>query len=667
MTDLPDDYSRFIFLSRYAKFLDDEGRRETWEETVSRYMNFMYKQIPTERGRKALLPWKEEIRNSILKCDVMPSMRALMTAGPALERESMCGYNCTYVTIDTLKRFSEILYVLMCGSGVGFSCEKQYIEKLPVIPADLNDDPTLVIRVEDSRIGWAMAYQKLLSFCIDVGSVPSWDLSMLRPSGARLMTMGGRSAGPEPLDKLFKYTVDLIRKCRGRRMTSLEVHCLVCNIASIVVVGGVRRSALISLSDVDDEEMRDAKHGEWYIEHPYLSCSNNSATYNGTPSRAEFDREWKALVESKSGERGIFNRKASRLHSEREGRKSVEGKDYGTNPCSEIILRPQQCCNLTEVVIRPWDDNESIEKKITHATILGTLQSMITDFKFVDDIWRENCREERLLGVSLTGIMDNRLFCDISTEKKRLNLENMLSGLKGISIGVNFATSYYLGINASTAITCVKPSGTVSQLVGCASGIHPSWSEYYIRRVRVDNKDPISKFMRDKGIPWEIDTLNPNNYVFEFPMSRVGSITRHNIDAIGQLELWLVYYKSWCMHKPSLTAYVEDTEESWKRVGDWVYEHFNDMSGVSFLPQDCGSYKQAPYEEITSEEYVRRVREAPREICWKDLQQYESEATDRGGAIVYACSAAGGCEDVDLVSVETTSESTTFDASNSNA
>lgn len=776
---LPTLYQQFINSSRYARWLGN--RRESWEETVDRYISFMC----DERCKGKIDPeTRKNMRNAILNCQVMPSMRAMMTAGPALRRDHMCAYNCTYVAIDDTKKFSEILYILMCGTGVGFSCERQIINKLPMIPElnklHLDVDTSKIsdsrIVVEDSKIGWSESFNDLI-YSLYCGVIPEIDYSKIRPAGARLKTMGGRASGPEPLKRLFQFTIQLFQGACGRKLNSVEVHKLVCNIAEIVVVGGVRRSALLGLSNLSDDRMRDLKTGSWWETMPYLSMSNNSVAYTEKPEHHRFAKEWMALWESRCGERGIFNREAAKKQVEKNQRRDPN-HEWGTNPCvtkdtwimtgdgskqvseligkkdltcvvngkaypvesdgffytgtkdvvkvrtqhgrsvkttmnhpflyvngewteiqhllpgdeicisnhedmskltdviesityigqedvydvvvkdahefcgngfrlhncSEILLRPNECCNLTEVVIRFDDNREILKEKVRIATILGTMQSTLTDFLFVGPEWKKNCDEERLLGVSLTGIMDNPMMYDLS---KKSELEYLLHDLKQVAIDTNKEWAIHLGINQSAAITCVKPSGTVSQLVDSASGIHPRWSKYYIRTVRCDKKDPIYQFLESQGISCEDEIFRPNSTaVFSFPIkSPDGSMTRSDLtSAIQQLELWKIYQEYWCEHKPSITVYVRDNE--WMEVGTWVWKNFDSISGVSFLPYDNGSYQQAPYQEITESEYTEALKKIPTSIDWAGLSIFEIEETRRG-MTEFNC-IGNKCENVDI-------------------
>jgi ribonucleoside-diphosphate reductase alpha chain len=626
------DYQKFIAYSRYSRWLDDKGRREGWSEIVQRYIDWMM--IHTGGAGLTSKQWIE-LQSGIMHMDVMPSMRCMMTAGPALDRTHVAGYNCAYLVVDSLRAFDETMYILMCGTGVGFSVEAKYTDQLPVIKPTNGTNKQPVVVVRDSKEGWANALRQLIGYLYD-GYTPGWDVSRLRPAGARLKTFGGRASGPGPLVELFVYTSEVLAKGRGRKLTPLECHDIMCKIADVVVVGGVRRSAMISLSDLASEEMRHAKHGSWWDLNPQRGLSNNSAVYMGRPSVGEFLREWQSLYDSKSGERGIFNRAASVRQAARNGRRDVVDQDFGTNPCSEIILRPNQFCNLTEVVVRSTDDFGDLERKVRLATTLGTFQSTLTEFKYLRNIWRKNTEEERLLGVSLTGILDHPILgrngegCD------------WLERLRAIAVATNRAVAKSLGIEPSVAITCVKPSGTVSQLVDSASGIHPRWSPYYIRTVRGDIKDPLTTFLIDQGVPYEADQRSPQStVVFSFPQrSPETALCREDISAREHLEIWRNVQEFWCEHKPSITVNVK--EDEWVGVADWVWSNFDILSGVAFLPYSEHTYQQAPYQEITKEEYTAWVNLLPKKIDWERLADYEKDDNTTGSQ-EYAC-AAGFCE-----------------------
>ena len=647
--ELPSLYQSFIHLSRYSRWLPEKGRRETWSETVERYFDFFEDHLKEYHNYNVSKSERKELEQAVLNLEIMPSMRALMTAGEALQRDNIAGYNCSFVSAGRVRSFDEILYVLMCGTGVGFSVERDFLKKLPTISEEFEDSDTTIV-VQDSKMGWAKAYKELTSLLIG-GQIPKWDLSKIRPAGAKLKTFGGRASGPEPLDDLFRFTVETYQKAAGRKLTSIECHDIVCKIAEIVVVGGVRRSALISLSSLTDERMRDAKHGQWWVSDPQRALSNNSVAYREKPEIGTFMEEWLALYKSKSGERGIFNRDAAQKQIERanEHRQSM-GEEYrlrepdhefGTNPCSEIILRDKEFCNLTEIVVRGDDTEESLERKVRLATVLGTWQSTLTNFKYLSSEWERNCEDERLLGVSMTGIMDCKL-----TNGKSKGLEELLTHLKTAAIQENKRAAKDIGINESVAITCVKPSGTVSQLVDAASGIHARHNPYYIRTVRADMKDPLCRFMETQGFPCEPDVMKPEHtMVFSFPMRTPKSaVFRTDMTAIEQLELWLKYQRFWCEHKPSITVSVK--EDEWMGVGAWVWEHFDEVSGVSFLPFSDHTYKQAPYQDCTDVEYKELLSSMPRDVDWSKLGEYEQE-DNTAGTQTFACS-GNSCEVVDL-------------------
>ena len=632
---LPTSYQEFIHLSRYSRWLPEKERRETWDETVGRYFDFFTEHLNELHEYKLTKQLRNSLEEAVLSQRIMPSMRCLMTAGEALKRENIAGYNCSYVAVDRVQAFDEILYVLMNGTGVGFSVERQYINELPRIAEEFFISDT-VITVADSKLGWAKAFKELIGM-LYIGQIPRWDLSKIRPAGAPLKTFGGRASGPEPLEALFEFAVQTFKLAYGRKLSSLEAHDIVCKIAEIVVVGGVRRSALISLSNVSDDRMRDAKSGQWWQNNNQRALANNSACYTEKPDMGIFMNEWKALYDSKSGERGIFSRESAVRMASKNGRRNTEDYEFGTNPCSEIILRNREFCNLSEVVVRASDTKETLLEKVRLATILGTIQSTLVNFKYVSSSWRKNCEEERLLGVSLTGIMDSHL-----TNGKESGLESLLDDLREMAIKTNKEFAQKIGINQSVAITCVKPSGTVSQLVDAASGIHARHNPYYVRTVRGDKKDPLTKMMRDAGFPVEDDVMNPSHTaVFSFPMKVAnGSVFRTDMTAIEQLELWLVYQKHWCEHKPSVTISVKESE--WMSVGGWVYEHFDYMSGVSFLPHADHTYKQAPYQDIDKSEYDVLSNKMPQNVEWSKLAEYEKSDMTIGSQEL-ACS-SGFCE-----------------------
>ena len=628
---LPTDYQAFIHTSRYARWLDDQNRRETWEETVDRYISNL---VVGRADPKTTM----EIEEAILGLEIMPSMRALMTAGPALDRDNTAGYNCSYLPVDDPKSFDEAMFILLCGTGVGFSVERQYVSKLPEVPDQLFVAEDVIV-VHDSKEGWAKSFRKLVAM-LYAGEIPTWDTSKVRKAGAKLKTFGGRASGPGPLEDLFRFTVAMFKGAQGRKLSSIECHDLMCKIGEVVVVGGVRRSAMISLSNLSDDRMRHAKSGNWWENQGQRALANNSVAYTEKPDMETFMREWLSLVESKSGERGIFSRPASKKQANKSGRRNAD-YDFGTNPCSEIILRPYQFCNLTEVVVRATDSLEDLERKVTLATILGTIQSTYTHFPYLRKIWQKNTEEERLLGVSLTGIMDNKLL-----GPSNAGLDKTLKRMKDVAVATNAEWADRLGIPVSAAITCVKPSGTVSQLVDSASGIHARHSAYYIRTVRGDNKDPLTQFMKDQGIPNEPCVMKPETTtVFSFPQrSPQGAITRNDMTAIEQLSLWLTYQRNWCEHKPSVTVTVRDHE--WLEVGAWVYKYFDEVSGVSFLPHSDHTYQQAPYQDCSEREYLDALALMPERIDWTKLSDYEKEDMTKSSQ-TFACS-SGVCEIVDL-------------------
>jgi ribonucleoside-diphosphate reductase alpha chain len=634
---LPTEYQNYIAISRYARWIEKENRRETWSETVERYVSYMQGRYEKLTNKKLDKKERDRWIDAITTLKVMPSMRALMTAGAALDKDNVAGFNCSYVAIDNVRTFDEIMYILMCGTGVGFSVERQYVDKLPEIAEKFHTTET-VIKVRDSKIGWAKSYRELVAM-LYAGQIPQFDMSLVRPAGAKLKTFGGRASGPDPLRDLFKFSIETFQKASGRKLTSIECHDIVCKIADVVVCGGVRRSALISLSNLSDIRMRDAKTGQWWDNNPQRSYANNSVAYTEKPDIGTFMKEWVSLYDSKSGERGIFNRVASQKMATRSGRREGDF-DFGTNPCSEIVLRNKQFCNLSEVVVRPDDTEETLKEKVEIATIFGTLQSTLSDFRYLTKQWKDNTEEERLLGVSLTGIMDHEVLS--GNIFNQTVLKEMLINLKEHSIKTNKKWAEMLGVNQATAITCVKPSGTVSQLVDSASGIHPRYSPYYLRTVRADKKDPLCDMMLDKGFYGEDDVMKPNDTkVIYFPMkSPTSSIMRDAKSAIEQLEIWKIYQLHWCEHKPSITVYVK--EDEWLQVGAWVYENFDVMSGVSFLPHSEHSYKQAPYQEVDKKTYEEWLAKTPRNINWMDLTNYEKEDTTTSSKEL-ACT-AGGCE-----------------------
>lgn len=641
LKNIENPYENFIALSRYARWIPEDNRRETWGETVDRYFNFMLNHLSKEYNYTPEEELVKELKEEVFNRNVMPSMRSIMTAGAALERDHVAGYNCSFIPVDNPRSFDETMYILMCGTGVGFSVEYKYINKLPPVP-ELIEKSSTVITVEDSKNGWAKAYRELLAL-LWIGQIPVIDVSKLRPAGARLKTMGGRSSGPQPLINLFDFTIKVFKGATGRSLRPIECHDIMCKIGEVVVVGGVRRSAMISLSNINDIEMAGAKSGNWWESNPQRSISNNSVAYSRKPEMAQFIAEWKSVYDSKSGERGIYNVAAAQRQASKYGLRDAD-IHYGTNPCAEIILRPYQFCNLSEAVIREEDTVEDISNKVKLATILGTWQATLTDFKYLRKIWKDNTEEERLLGVSLTGQFGHSL---MSGKKDIVRLEEVLNGLREYARDTNTKEAGKIGIPVSAAITCVKPSGTVSQLVGVSSGMHPWHSQYYIRTVRGSKWDPISTFLKEVGIPVEDDVMKPSDtYVFSFPVKAPeGAILRNDLTAIEHLNTWLVYQRAWCEHKPSITVSVN--EDEWMDVGAWVYKNFDDVSGISFLPHSEHSYKQAPYQEVSKEEYLDLVSRMPKTIRWEDLSFYETEdGTDASPTL--ACSSDGNCEVVDI-------------------
>ena len=634
-------YENFIALSRYARWLPEDNRRETWGETVDRFVSYMTKHLKENHEYEPSASLTLEIRDAIFNRDIMPSMRSVMTAGSALDRDNVAGYNCSFLPVDSLRSFDESMYILMCGTGVGFSVESVYVDKLPVVNEHFEKSNTVIV-VEDSKAGWAKALRELLALLWQ-GQIPTWDVSQVRPAGARLKTFGGRASGPEPLVNLFEFCVTTVKHAAGRKLRPIEAHDIMCKIGEVVVVGGVRRSALISLSDLRDNDMAKAKAGAWWEATGHRALANNSVAYTDRPSMSDFIAEWKNLYDSKSGERGIYNVKAAQKQAAKYGRRD-ESIRYGTNPCSEIILRPYQFCNLSEIIVREEDNEKTLARKVELATILGTWQSTLTNFKYLRKIWKENTEEERLLGVSITGQFGNEL---MSGKKGMDKLSDILNTLRELAVSTNVEEAGKIGINPSAAVTCVKPSGTVSQLTGVSSGMHPWHNDYYIRTVRGDKKDPLTQFLIEAGVPAEDDFMNPTQTkVFSFPIKAPnGAVLRNDLTAIEHLNIWLTYQRAWCEHKPSITVSVR--EEEWMEVGAWVWEHFDEVSGISFLPYSDHTYKQAPYQDATKEEYEAAVAKMPEQIMWSLLSMYETEDTTSGTQNL-ACSADAGCEVVDI-------------------
>ena len=636
---LPTYYQQFIAKSRYARWLKKEKRRERWDETVARYFDWFDNFLEKNHNGKLTKSERKELEDAVLNLEVMPSMRALMTAGKALTRNGIAAYNCAFIPVDSVRAFDETLLILMHGTGVGFSVERQYVNKLPEVPEDIEWCDNLIV-VEDSKEGWQKGLATLVTSLYN-GLIPKWNLDKVRPAGARLDTFGGRASGPDPLNDLFWFVINIFQKARGRKLSSLECHDIMCKIGEVVVVGGVRRSAMISFSNLSDDRMRHAKNGQWWTTDGQRALANNSAAYTEKPSSEAFLREWLALVESKSGERGIFNVEACVKQAMKNGRRVVN-MDLRSNPCCEILLKMFQFCNLTSVTIR-WDDSlDNIRRKARVAAILGTMQACITNFKGLRRKWKRVTEEERLLGVSLTGIMDHK-FMRTQQEATALFLEE----LKQLVVDTNKEWAERFGIKQSTATTCVKPEGNSSQLRDCSSGIHTRFSQWFIRTVRADNKDPLTQLLKDQGVPWEPDVTKPDSTtVFSFPMqSPETSLFANDLTAIEQLEIWKFYQTHWCEHKPSATIYVREHE--WIEVGAWVYKHFDEMTGVSFLPKSDHVYRQAPYQEITAEEFLEWIKKMPKSIDWDKLSEYEDEDNTIGMQTL-ACTGSS-CEMVDLV------------------
>ena len=625
-------YNTFIAKSRYSRFLDDKNRREHWGETVARYFDFMEKHLATKQNYKLTPELRKELQDAVTHLDVVPSMRAVMTAGTALDRQNVAAFNCSYLPIDDAKAFDEAMYILLCGTGVGFSVEQQYVTKLPEVPDQLFPSQTSIM-VSDSKEGWAKSLRQLIALLYS-GEIPKYDVSKVRPAGARLKTFGGRASGAQPLEDLFKFVISKFKAASGRKLSSLECHDILCKIGEVVVVGGVRRSAMISLSDLTDDKMAHAKAGNWWDGQGQRALANNSATYEETPAIGQFMREWTSIYESHSGERGIFNREASQKQAAKNGRRDAT-YEFGTNPCSEIILRPYQFCNLSSCIIRSTDTEKDILNKVRLATILGTFQASLTNFPYLRKIWQKNTEEEALLGVSMTGILDNHLLNDPDDQE----LPGLLEKLRDAAVATNAEFAAAIGINQSVAVTAIKPEGTVSQLCSTASGIHPQHSQYYIRRVRADNKDPLTQFMLKSGFIGEPCVMKPESTtVFSFPVAVAeGALLREDLTAVEHLRLWLIYQRHYCEHKPSVTISVLENE--WMEVGAWVYKHFDEVTGVSFLPMDGGTYRQAPYEECTEEDYKKLLAQQPTGIDWDNFQEYDDNVE---GAQMLSCT-AGGC------------------------
>lgn len=626
-------YNNFIAKSRYSRYLDDLGRREHWNETVARYFDFMEQHLKDKNNYVLPKELRAELEQAVNDLEVMPSMRAIMTAGPALERQNIAAFNCSYIPIDDPKAFDEAMYILLCGTGVGFSVEKQYVSKLPEVPEQLFASETTIV-VSDSKEGWAKSLRQLIALLYS-GEIPRYDVSKVRPAGARLKTFGGRASGPGPLEELYKFCIAKFKGATGRRLSSLECHDILCKIGEVVVVGGVRRSAMISLSDLSDDKMAHAKAGNWWDGQGQRALANNSAVYSEKPDIGQFMREWTSIYESHSGERGIFSRDASQRQAAKNGRRDAT-YDFGTNPCSEIILRPYQFCNLSSCIVRSDDDMATLERKIRIAAILGTFQASLTNFPYLRKIWQKNTEEEALLGVSMTGILDNVWLNNPDDEGLPIRLER----LKNVAVATNAEFAAALGINQSVAVTAIKPEGTVSQLCSTASGIHPQHSQYYIRRVRADNKDPLTQFMIQSGFVAEPCVMKPDSTtVFSFPVKVAhGALLREELSAIQHLKLWLLFQRHYCEHKPSVTISVK--EDEWMDVGAWTFKHFDEVTGVSFLPYDGGTYKQAPYEQIDEEAYNKLKLLVPESVDWNNFKEYDDNVE---GVQTLSCT-AGGCE-----------------------
>ena len=625
-------YNTFIAKSRYSRFLDDKNRREHWGETVARYFDFMSLHLSRKLNYELTSELRNELQEAVTNLDVVPSMRAVMTAGTALERQNVAAFNCSYLPIDDPKAFDEAMYILLCGTGVGFSVEQKYVTQLPEVPDQLFASQTSIM-VSDSKEGWAKSLRQLIALLYS-GEIPKYDVSKVRPAGARLKTFGGRASGAQPLEDLFKFVISKFKTAAGRKLSSLECHDILCKIGEVVVVGGVRRSAMISLSDLTDDKMAHAKAGNWWDGQGQRALANNSATYEETPAIGQFMREWTSIYESHSGERGIFNREASQKQAAKNGRRDAS-YEFGTNPCSEIILRPYQFCNLSSCIIRSTDTEADILNKVRLATILGTFQASLTNFPYLRKIWQKNTEEEALLGVSMTGILDNHLLNNPDDKE----LPGLLEKLRDAAVATNAEFAAAIGINQSVAVTAIKPEGTVSQLCSTASGIHPQHSQYYIRRVRADNKDPLTQFMLKSGFIGEPCVMKPESTtVFSFPVAVAeGALLREDLTAVEHLRLWLIYQRHYCEHKPSVTISV--LEKEWMEVGAWVYKHFDEVTGVSFLPMDGGTYRQAPYEECTEEDYKKLLDQQPTGIDWDNFQEYDDNVE---GAQMLSCT-AGGC------------------------
>ena len=620
----------FIYYRTYSRWIDDEGRRETWVETVDRYINFMRENL----GKRLSDKEYSEVRQAILSHEAMPSMRLLQFAGKAARTTNVCAYNCSFIAPTKLEDFAEIMYISMCGTGAGFSVESQYIQQLPVIKRQSGKLRHVHV-IDDSKEGWCDALTLGLKTWY-AGEDVQFDYSRLRPAGARLKTMGGKSSGPDPLRELLTFARATVLKRQGRRLTNLDAHDIICKIGEIVVAGGVRRSALISLSDLDDVEMRDAKKGQFYITEPQRSLANNSAVYNEKPGAEEFMREWLALMESHSGERGIFNRGGLRETFPERRTKMLEERidTIGTNPCGEILLQPKQFCNLSEIVARAEDTPGSLMRKMKIATLLGTYQSTLTNFPYLSREWKEHCEEERLLGVSITGQWDS----------PAVRKPEMLKKLRDAAVVYNREYAKRFTVSPSTCITCTKPSGTLSQMVDCASGMHPRHAPYYIRRVRIASTDALFQMLRDQGVPYHPEVgqnmETATTFVIDFPVKAPdAAIFRDQVPALELLEYWKDVKENYTEHNPSVTISVGDDE--WLKTGNWVYENWKIVGGLSFLPRSNHVYKLAPYEEIDEKAY-HELLERFAHVDFSKIVTYEREdGTENKREL--AC-ASGTCE-----------------------
>jgi ribonucleoside-diphosphate reductase alpha chain len=614
-------YQQVIFKTRYARWVEEEGRRENWDETVKRYCDYFEDHLKEKHSHKIPRKVLKEVYDSIYNLEVMPSMRTLMTSGKALESAEVANYNCAFLVVDAVRAFSEHMYVLMCGAGSGFSVERRFTEKLPEVPEELHPSDTTII-VADSRKGWCAAYNQYLNLLF-AGNIAKVNVDKVRKEGTRLKTFGGYASGPGPLLDLFKHTEEIFRGAQGRQLRPIEVFSIMCYIAQIVVVGGVRRSATIALFDKDDIEMRTAKSGYWFNDpkRKHYAMANISAVFETKPAAAEFMDIWRDLVASKAGEPGILNRKALWEGAEAIGRATryEDGSriPYGVNPCSEIVLQPYSFCNLTGAAIRPEDTLEDIKKKVRVATIIGTWQATVTDFDYLRKVWQSNVEDERLLGVCLAGIMDHPVLSQTTEESARWENE-----LRELAWEVNKSIAEDIGINTTASVTAIKPAGNSGELYDVASGIHPRYAPYYIRSIRQSNGDPMTEFLKATGIPHEVSVQNARDSIFYFPVkSPEGAICAKDRTAIQQLEHWLHMKRNYATHTISATVYVREHE--WIAVGAWVYDNFNEVTGLSFLPYDDHIYQQAPYTPCSAEDYEKARGKMPEEIDWSLLKHFE--------------------------------------------